>query len=1424
MEVTTNEINEGLHVDFSEVDQPKGTYRSSVNGDIFVKEGDKFHWKPKNGNLYAFSIRYGFFPIACYAILDRLYILSCNIILEDPMSDIGYVNLINNVGGTYFSIYYHTGLNFSRTYPPRIKGERETENIERIYWRDGRNRPRVLNLYDIINTPEQPYCTTLIAGKQYLNVGTTTYGYSERDHVHPGGTFTAVYDNTVNPTMFKLVKYIPYGMLEWSPIAEAGIMTYDQMISGGLNYGNYFFIFRYGLDSGYVSSWQNTIGPVSVININNGLMTTPQGTAIHDSFQQTQGKSHLLTSNYGIRLILTELDVNYDYIQIAYIHCTEEEISEGAKICIKQEILQNTRLTIDIKYNFNFGIVPIADIITKNIVLLDYFAQEILKSRMNIGNITESEELPIGDAITGCVLRDEIYEYPIDWRGYPTGADTAQTALVSAVIAKDSKFILPGQQYIVEGTTGQTLTYDGTTYPIGAYFIGKNTVITHTGNATGAPVFRMRKYYDRHNGTEVYETHKLQIAHDYKDPIMACYARGHWGNQNYRFALMGFDERLNPMFCRYLDDHLTAERNCNTTAKKSTIVSMGKTVPGYYSVVNGVDTYNADDTDTQLIEPYYYAIYSPDHFYNGKILSVSIDNLDLTDIIDHIHAFAIVRVPRERTIVSEGWLEPVVKEIGDFANVPAAENYRARLSSITFRDFNNPEGSHDARRVPNWYVLIDPEKMFRKNDKETIIPDDVFVLKRYMQTETGHNETVENDLNKYRKYYNELETLPYGAHPIDSETRALYFAHADQDPQTKVFVDPTDPLKHFNNVCDISEQPIEGWADIQHYIIGGRCTVIRVDDDGNATNGFGYWPGVWPADNTDYQTAYLPIVQHKRAINSDYGGSNKYALAASQYIFTNHFQIVDAAFKEAIKKTVGGINTYVVSGIQIFGGDCFINIFDYKRSIIDYNLIYTRLSQRGFMTGDNVDNAMLAEFEGVPIFNSFIDPSIEHGYSLGESLMVPLQSEMNLAYRQEKHISKDRSYAIGFKWNELHPVGSLPEPLFKPFSDGIKYKNYDDGIIQFPQYEQYLYDDSYTSKHANIVYPAYPESLELNNIWPSRMRFSTKKNPGESIDSYRIFKSDNVRNLNRFGGKITNLFAYQDRLYYFMDKLVGYIPVGERAMNSIDGMVVQMGIGGEYERYDDRNKFYGVQHAFGIVQVPDGFVWFDSINKSWIHMSYDFGLSNESVIKGCDSLFDPILDSIKSFDNPVLSMGVFLYYSPEEKRVYGQIIHSSTDLMIGYDTLSKKFIGTFTWRITGACAVRQHVYAFSNTKDFYLQNAGPKRTWFGILHRAEIEVVINVNNDIIKSFHYGEFLQADNFFDIVTYTTDNQTVVEDLNAVDLTDYYKKKMGKKWNFNFPQITRIRLYGTYLKINFRTDHTAVTDNIDFYKLITNFENIL
>jgi len=547
--------------------------------------------------------------------------------------------------------------------------------------------------------------------------------------------------------------------------------------------------------------------------------------------------------------------------------------------------------------------------------------------------------------------------------------------------------------------------------------------------------------------------------------------------------------------------------------------------------------------------------------------------------------------------------------------------------------------------------------------------------------------------------------------------------------------------------------------------------VIRVESDG-VGNGFGYWPDTSVTGYPD-GTVYIPIVQHKRSGNTDYGGVTPQAIQSSLFIHTNHFQIIDQTFRNAIKKTVNGIDRYIVDGLQIFGGDCFINIFDYKRSILNYYVLGQLPSGR------------------IPL-----------SWQFGQSIMIPLQSDLNYADRLGNHVAQLRSYGM------CQPSPALQYPTFP---NGIRYNDELTDIETRDKWEEYFYDDSFSSQHAQVMFPALPDQIDLNNAFPERIRWSLKKINGETIDNYRVFKTENKQDLNKMGGIIIAIDGEKDRLYYWQQRLCGFIPVGEREMQVNQmGMPVQLGIGGEYSRIDDMSKFFGVQHRQAVIKVPSGYVFFDAIRKTWIHMDFNFGISEESIIKGLSNKFQSkVQDYMTQYDNFQQGGGICLVYSPGEKIVYGIFrdpINAYNNFIIGYNVIYQKFVSFHIFPINCYFTIGDQFYSNKGDNKFYIHAKGTPRHYYDELYESYLHVVLNPDAETIKAFHGGEMTPLRDFFNEVVYKTSDQEITEDVATHQ--KYYENRLGSKWLFNFPFIGTGRLRGLFLSLLFRDSDPVST----------------
>jgi len=203
-----NTFSGGLNQDVDFILQPDGTYRNMKNGMLISMDGHSYtveisqgnnvintlpaifkEYDPRNSNI---TFDKEPMPIGFISFPDKLIVFSTN----DNSSTGGYGEIgqvyLTNIGQSveagdvsldygstayvwsgYVPLYRHESLNFSQMYKIEGFGFKENDAIERIYWTDNYNQPRV---FDIADSTFSTYFTStagvgdnpLVSGDEYM--------------------------------------------------------------------------------------------------------------------------------------------------------------------------------------------------------------------------------------------------------------------------------------------------------------------------------------------------------------------------------------------------------------------------------------------------------------------------------------------------------------------------------------------------------------------------------------------------------------------------------------------------------------------------------------------------------------------------------------------------------------------------------------------------------------------------------------------------------------------------------------------------------------------------------------------------------------------------------------------------------------------------------------------------------------------------------------------------------------------------------------------------------------------------------------------------------------------------------------------------------------------------------------------------------
>jgi len=267
-------------------------------------------------------------------------------------------------------------------------------------------------------------------------------------------------------------------------------------------------------------------------------------------------------------------------------------------------------------------------------------------------------------------------------------------------------------------------------------------------------------------------------------------------------------------------------------------------------------------------------------------------------------------------------------------------------------------------------------------------------------------------------------------------------------------------------------------------------------------------------------------------------------------------------------------------------------------------------------------------------------------------------------------------------------------PVESPINTDLRYGQYMNRSFQGGSSAEQQFQESY---EANAVYSSEndirtyfpkPYPFILNEEWDNRFYCSNIKINGELVDSWGLFTSVNVWDVEGIYGPINAIEILKDKLYFFQQRAFGLMEVNPRAVvtdvNNTSNANLQLGTGLPLQRHDYISTEIGLQHQWGVTKSSYSLFWIDVANKKFYSFGGE-GLKPESDIKGLFSYFvNNLRYNILTTDKPVYYgvhntlNGVRAVYDFK----YNQAIFTFTDgLYDGYKLIQNNFTVLFDERV-----------------------------------------------------------------------------------------------------------------------------------------------
>lgn len=937
--IPTNEntFGGGMFKDTSFFDQPHGTYRDARNFQLINNDGNNFTLKDSQGNRMIFElplpidstgpIVYGTpsSPIGFISFPDKLIVFDT----YDDTANGGYgrigVLYLTNIGGSveqdpqtittnyatmtfngYVPLYTHKDLDFSRMY--KVEGFAFPENnaIQRVYWSDYFNEPRVLNTEDAI------FLTyiddnALVVGVQYMVVsGAVThnavdYGFG----LATGTVFTAVGANFTALTADTLViEYYDIALLNWTPDRLLGDIHFDSFGTGSCYCGNRMYFYRLkSTVGGFQSSWSYGSFPVHVGKDQDPL-------PIIDSQHHYVGAGSLTTlvnSGKSVKIKIDNIDLRYDTIEVACAEFDQDlEVPYDIKIVIST-LITATEMTLEDFGSNNLGALTIDDITLFPATILKCKTITTNKNYNVIANISEREEFDVFD-VSGVVLSDYVYQIPTDNDSLSCSNvfafGNASTGINPSITSNPSLVggIEHATRWLVTVGTAEYPTGSGTLYNTGEVFIGDNALVNYQNwaqNTVGAqirPATFLKQYTPQNNTNQRYDIIQFQTdtGWDYRNPAVASLAKGYRSSEKYRIGILFFDKKGNPFYVRWINDHTFD----SIYTKDGLLQNQG----------NGV-------TDWWVLQ--------------SNILNVS--NLAIPEsIYTKIDGFSIVRAECDPSIITQGlcWQTQMV------ATVPQQIYPLPMLRLGAGNGYNDDPTNHI-------YSYICPDDLVSETYTKSKIVNvgDRLKVAGWLDTieysagavPTGCYYKAYSGGNKdwASKMYKHVDASNVNFDNSSDITNYVRVTEAQAVINFLPNVDFVNDYSYTGNPTDIIDQtcPGGGYANTTYTTYtGGRKIAIKTTDD---LQNYNQTQTYSDGSGANALNQYKCLVNYVVNNNNQYGGTGDSALSATTYISTGHYQKIDSTVIADNLTVILGENYLVFDNIQVGGGDTFVCLIDY---------------------------------------------------------------------------------------------------------------------------------------------------------------------------------------------------------------------------------------------------------------------------------------------------------------------------------------------------------------------------------------------------------------------------------------------------------------------------------------------------------------
>lgn len=355
-----------------------------------------------------------------------------------------------------------------------------------------------------------------------------------------------------------------------------------------------------------------------------------------------------------------------------------------------------------------------------------------------------------------------------------------------------------------------------------------------------------------------------------------------------------------------------------------------------------------------------------------------------------------------------------------------------------------------------------------------------------------------------------------------------------------------------------------------------------------------------------------------------------------------------------------------------------------------------------------------------------------------------------------------------------------------------------------------LLNPVYSQKDNFFNYRILDEDLYKRNSFPNTITWSKEKHAGEELDTWTNITMASTLDLDGTKGGVNKLIVHNNRILAFQEKGIAEVLFNSRVqIPTSDGVPIEITNGYKVEGFRYISDGIGSKNKNSITVTPSGVYFLDS-NSNSIYLLTD-GLTNLSTEKGFEIWTKKVANdsSFKTF------------YDSADKDVY----FTTSEECLGYSEKLRQFTSFYDYNDvetmfnigTGFYSIKEN----GGTQSIYQHSVGNYNEFYGEIKPYHLTIISNEDPQVDKVFtnldYRADFFDSDNnyleneSFDTLEVWNEYQRGKETLKYSKFRPSNLKKKFRMWGATIPRdrnnkLDRMRNPWLYIKLSKENPRTS------------------